>query len=109
MKTAELIRRLQEADPTGELPVCVGNVDVYFVQTLPAYYDGQLQQLVHDEGKRPYYSVVGAKITRRGTKVDIVTHSIRDALLDHPDMPVECDEPSMAERVEQWRQEAREP
>ena len=40
MKTADLIRRLQEADPTGELECVAGGEDVYFVQRLPMYYDG---------------------------------------------------------------------
>lgn len=109
MKTGELIKLLQEADPSGELPVCVGNHDVYFVQKLPAYYDGPLQQLIHDDSLRPYWSIVGAKITTRGLKVDIATMSIEDAINDVPDLPVECEGSWTQERVDRWRAEAREP
>lgn len=109
MTTGELIKMLQEADPSGELPVCVGNHDVYFVQNLPAYYDGPLQQLVHDESKRgECWSIVGAKITTRGMKVDIVPLSIREAMLDHPDLPVECEGSHTAERVDEWRRDVKE-
>ena len=72
MTTAELIALLREADPDGTTPVCVANADVYFVQRLPAYYDGRLQQLVHDESKQPNWTIVGAKILSAGEKVDIV-------------------------------------
>ncbi len=80
MKTKELIRLLQEADPTGEEEACVGNVDIHFVEALPAYYDGALQVLKRDESKSPYYNIVGGKYVRSGTKVVIHTLSITDAL-----------------------------
>jgi hypothetical protein len=103
--TAELIAALRDADPDGTLPVCVGNADVYFVQTLPAYYDGRLQQLVHDESKRgKEWSIVGAKIITFGRKVCLHKMSIRDALVDWPDMPIEGGDPATIER---WRAEAR--
>lgn len=63
MKTKELIRRLQEEDPTGELEVTVGKTDIYFIQTLPGYYDGCYQVLKRDqelEGR--CYSVIGAEV-----------------------------------------------
>lgn len=80
MKTKELIRLLQEADPSGEEEVCVGNVDIHFVEKLPAYYDGALQVLERDESKSPYYNIVGGKYVRSGHKVKIHTLSISDAL-----------------------------
>lgn len=96
MKTKELIEKLQFVDPTGELECCVDNVDIYFVDVLPAYYDGALQLLVHDESKKPYYSIVGGKVTTRGYKVKLVTVSIEDMLLDNPDAPVDLSECSPA-------------
>ena len=36
MKSKELIQLLQEEDPTGEVEVCVNNVDIYFLSTEPA-------------------------------------------------------------------------
>ena len=109
MTTSDLIHLLQEADPGGTLPVCVGNADVYLVQNLPAYYDGALQQLVHDESKRPFWTIIGARITRRGMKVDIVPMSVRDVLVDMPDLPVTFDDGDLyyPEAVERWRKEVR--
>jgi hypothetical protein len=104
MTTAELIALLREADPDGTTPVCVGNADVYFVQRLPAYYDGRLQQLVHDESKKPYWTIVGAKIITAGEKIDIVPMSICDVLMDMPELPIEGGDPTM---IEAWRAEAR--
>lgn len=90
MTTAELIALLQAADPAGTTPVCVGNEDVYFVDRLPAYYDGQLQQLVHDPAKvGKEWSIIGARVTSKGEKVKIVTMGVRDLLSEHPDIPVE--------------------
>ena len=105
MTTAELIAALRQADPAGTTPVCVANADVYFVQRQPAYYDGRLQQLVHDDAKRgKEWSIVGAKIISAGEKVDIVALSIRDVLIDHPDLPIEGGDP---ETIDRWRKEAR--
>jgi hypothetical protein len=103
---AELIAALRAADPTGMLPVCVGNEDIYFVDALPAYYDGSLQQLVHDEAKRgKAWSVIGAKIIRSGRKVNLRALSIRDVLIDMPDLPIEGGDPA---QIARWREEARE-
>lgn len=83
MKTKELIRLLQEADPTGEEEVCVNNEDILDVGTEPAYWDGTLQILERDEKLSPYYNVVGATFKREGCKVSIFTHGIRDAIHSH--------------------------
>jgi hypothetical protein len=105
MTTAELIAALREVDPDGTTPVCVGNTDVYFVQRLPAYYDGCLQQLVHEERQRgKAWSIIGAKIVSGGEKVDIVAMSIRDVMCDMPDLPIEGGDP---ETIARWRAEAR--
>lgn len=109
VKTRELIAELQAADPSGELPVCVDGEDIYFVERLPGYYDGAYQQLIHDESKKPYWSIVGGKITRKGEKVRIQVMSIRDVIQDMPDLPVELDE-GMREyyenKIAEWRAEA---
>ena len=94
MKTKELIRLLQEADPTGEEEVCVNNEDILDVGTEPAYWDGTLQILERDEKLSPYYNVVGATFKREGCKVSIFTHGIRSiGALDkgnHPRRPCPC-------------------
>lgn len=105
MTTAELITALREADPEGTTPVCVSNADVYFVQSLPAYYDGCLQQLIHDKDKRgKEWSIVGARILTTGRKIDIVAISIQDVLADMPDLPIEGGD---SRDIERWRAEAR--
>ena len=89
MKTKELIRQLQEADPSGELECCVNNADIHFVNVEPAYYDGCLQVLKRDESKSPYYNICGAKYTSVGDKVVIRPLSICDAVFEQQDLPVE--------------------
>lgn len=92
MKTKELIRQLQEADPSGEVEVCVGNVDIHFVDIEPAYYDGTLQVLKRDESKSPYYNIVGGKYCRTGSKVVLHTLSISDAIANGGDFEVDYSE-----------------
>jgi hypothetical protein len=76
MKTKELIRLLQEQDPSGELECCVYNVDIHCVECLPAFYDGSLQVLKRDHSKNPYYNVIGAAYVDQGHKIVIKPLSI---------------------------------
>jgi hypothetical protein len=108
VQTKELIRRLQEADPSGELEVTVGKTDIYFLQVIPSYYDGHCQILKRDpvlEGN--CYNIVGAEIRSKGQHVCIETHSISEMLADEPDLPVTYDgtaaEARNKRRVEEWR------
>lgn len=91
MKTKELIKRLQEADPSGEVEVCVGNEDILFVAKAPAYYDGCFQVLQRDPSLEPYYNVRGVEIRSSGEKLVIYPHGLEWALIDNPDMPVSFD------------------
>ena len=52
MKVKDLIKQLQELDPTGEIEVCVGNSDIIDISLFPAYYDGYLQVLKKDLSKK---------------------------------------------------------
>lgn len=90
MKTRELIRLLNEADPSGELECCVGNVDILDVSVEPSYWDGTLQVLRRDPEKEPYYNIVSADFIRSDevNKVVINTHSISDAIYENPELPV---------------------
>lgn len=92
MKTRELIEWLQKEDPTGELEACVNNVPIYTVERQPAYYDGPLQMLIQDESKKPYYNIVGFKVTHKGQKVKLMTMDVGDCLIDNPDLPVDLTE-----------------
>jgi hypothetical protein len=82
MKTKELIRQLNEEDPTGELEVCVDGEDIFTVLNLPAYYDGPQQILIRDEKLSPYYDIVGAIINKEGRKVKIQTIDLECAMFD---------------------------
>jgi hypothetical protein len=108
MKTKELIRQLQEEDPTGEEEVCVHNEPIFFLENLPAYYDGLLQVLIRDE-KNKFYNVIGAELRGEGRKVKIHLHSIEDAIFENPDLPVTIVGTNYGykSRVEKWREEAR--
>lgn len=112
MKTRELIRQLQETDPSGDLECCVGNADILAVWAEPAYWDGCLQVLVRDPTSQ-YYNVVGARYQDSGVKVVIQPHSICDALLEDPEMPVDTSAIARRAReryeaqVAEWRQTMR--
>lgn len=88
MKTKELIRQLQEADPTGEEQACVNNVDIHYVDTEPAYYDGALQVLDRDESVQ-CYNIIGARYVRSGKKVVIHPLSIHDAICNDSDLKID--------------------
>lgn len=107
MKTKELIRQLQKEDPSGELDVCVGNVDIYFVEKLPGWYDGCQQIFIRDEDGY----IVKAKYNSKIDKIKIHITSIEDLLLDYPDMVVDCknvhNEKYYEQCVREWRKEAK--
>lgn len=92
MKAKELIRLLQEEDPTGETEVSVGNHDIFTVHTEPAYWDGKLQLLIRDESKKPYYDVVGGKYCTKGCKIVITSMGVSDVLWENPDATVDYSE-----------------
>ena len=91
MKTKVLIDLLQKADPSGEEEVCVGNVDIHFVHADAAYWDGPLQVLERNE-ESEYYNIIGAKYKRSGTKINIATLSITDAICNDTKLPVDYSE-----------------
>lgn len=78
MKVKELLKELTNMDPEAEI-VC-GDGGVYFVEQLPGYYDGYYEKLIHDESKKPYYSVKGLEYSRSGTKVVFHTMNAEDII-----------------------------
>jgi len=112
MNVGELIEQLSKYPK--DVPVCVDNNPIYFTDMTAAYWDGRLNQIVHDEEKRgKEYSIIGWKITSRGHKVVLRTMELEDALLDSPDLPVTYDlEEHSVDRyrdsVEQTRKEMKE-
>lgn len=108
MKTAELVRRLWAEDPSGDCECCVGNCDILFVAKEPAYYDGPLEVLARNPEEAPFYDVEGARLTGKGSKVQIHTYSISDMLFENPKFPVELDGIDNARWepvIEDWRTE----
>ena len=85
MKTKELIRQLQECDPTGEVEVICDGGDIYTVIPLPAYYDGSLKTLIRDDSLKPYYDVIGMRETREGRKVVLQGMDLQDVCWDIDD------------------------
>jgi len=104
MKSRELIKQLLEVDPTGEVEVCVGNHDVFSVHCEPAYWDGRLQLLGRDHSKDPYYNVVGAKYTAKGSKIVITSMGVTDAIIDNADMPVDYSECGNEDTAKRYRE-----
>ena len=106
MKTKTLIAELQEADPSGEMHVTVGNTDIHFLGRQPSYYDGDVQRLIRDDD-RSDYNIIGAEFPLED-HIKIHTLPISWALLDFPELPVECHGNEELEKVvEEWREEMR--
>jgi len=91
VKTKELIDLLQKCDPSGELEVTVGNTPIYTAETLPAYYDGNLQMLIQDHSLTGY-NIVGYKVTGKGYKVSLKEMSLEQIFMDNPTAPVDLSE-----------------
>lgn len=104
MKGKNLISLLQEIDPTGEIEVCINNVDIFDIQGEPAYYDGCLQILEWDEHER----VIGVKVTSNGMKINLAPYSMYDAIDHDPDIPINlCSNADHhKEKIEQHRKDA---
>ena len=112
MNTGDLIKLLQEADPSGELPITVHGNDVWFVEVEPGYYDGPYEQLVRDETKEGY-NIIGAQYRQDGEKLRIHLYGIEDLLLDWmnrgDEPPIEIvgdDHGTLKETVERWKRKA---
>lgn len=97
---------IQQEDPEGTAEVCVGTAPVWFVERVPAYYDGRLEFVERVNGKP-----VRAGWRADGSKVRIRTDDVETAIYDNPD--VEIVEPAYeqgrrAAWVEKTRAEVRE-
>ncbi len=99
MKTSDLIKKLQEQDPSGQLDVVVSGQPISCVQNLPGYYDGRFLRKIYENDK-----LVGAKYCAKDRKIELYTWDLDSALLDNPDLPVDCSEATHYEsRVQQMR------
>lgn len=104
MKTKDLIDKLKEADPSGDLECCIGNCDIIGIHTDPGYWDGCLQVLERDEKGR----IKGGKYCSGQTKVVIRTYSIRDFVVDNNNFKVSYDGDYARKHYEPMIKEARE-
>ena len=105
MKTKELIKQLQEQDPSGELEVIAGGSPIYFIDCEPAYYDGALEILIQDASLSGY-NIVGFKYTNKGNKIRLHLMDLDDVLLDDPELPVDVSE--VADRYKDYVEKTRE-
>ena len=95
MKTKELIKRLQEADPTGETECSIGNYAIEDVYNESAYYDGCLQIVEVDSNG---YEISMSR-KHDGRKIVIEYYDLARILLDNPDFPIEY-----SEKTEKYRE-----
>jgi len=82
MKSKELIRQLQEIDPSGEMQVVSGECDIFILETNPAYYDGKLVTLIRDKSKLPFYDIIGIKVKTEGKKINLKFMSAEDVIIE---------------------------
>jgi hypothetical protein len=107
MKGKQLIKLLQEMDPTGEIEVCIGNEAISHLDGMPAYYDGRLQMIETDKDG----CAVSATYVSGGEKIKIITHDIEDEIWEDINFPVYFDQDISGyqhEKVEEMRERARE-
>ena len=93
MKTKELIRILQEADPSGEIEVVVwsgANSDILYVDRQAGDFDGAYEVLVRD-GSTDHCDVTGIKVTDKHEKVVIRDYPMKEVLADYPDINIDYD------------------
>lgn len=85
MKSKELIRQIQELDPSGETEVCVDNADILHIIHLPAYYDGRLQVIEADE----HYENIKARYVSKGYKIVLSPRTITEMITDFDNVEVD--------------------
>lgn len=88
MKSKELIKILLELDPTGEVEVLAGNIDILDIQREPAYWDGCYQRLMRDPSITSQYDIIGGEYVSEGDKICIDGYSLQHAIWHNPDLPV---------------------
>lgn len=90
MKTKDLIALLQQEDPSGEEEVVLDDGrDIFFLETLPGYWDGCYTTLIRDPSQKPYYDIIGARYRSDGRKIKIRGMGWDDVISNDSDAPVE--------------------
>lgn len=109
MKIRKIIEMLLQYDLDDELVVQTedGNVDILGLEMKPGSYDGPYQVLDRDWDMK-CYNVTGATLRNDGQKLVLIPHSILDALIDEPDMPIKVagrDKKQLQKRVDRMKKE----
>lgn len=99
MKTKELIKRLQELDPEGDMEISIDNHDIYQVELHHAGENGMLSRIISNDNGR----VIGAKVIDKGLKISLSYLTIEDLIWNDPDLPVQIDVASEEAR-EDWEE-----
>lgn len=74
MKTKDLIKMLQEEDPTGECHVRLnGSEPIIWVESKPGYWDGPYNYIENGEDNKPTWVT-----STKGNKIDIATIDLFD-------------------------------
>jgi hypothetical protein len=103
VKTKELIKQLQEADPSGELEVNAAGEDILYVDRLPGYYDGCYEVIKrNDDG-----DTISIEVKTTGEKIIIKTEGIKDAIADNDDVKIIYDSDYAREHYEKRIEEIR--
>lgn len=111
MKSKDVISLLLELDPTGEIEVCVGNIDIFDISLEPAYYDGCYQRLIRDP-ENEYYNIIGGEYISEGMKICIDGMALKNAIWNNPELPIKfldkgMDMSDYKESVKVYREHAR--
>lgn len=88
MKSKDIIAKLQELDPSGEIEVFVDNMDIFTIHKDFSCWDGCPTLLLRDESKKPYYDIIGWNKTGNipeGMKINFRILNEYDILLNNPD------------------------
>jgi hypothetical protein len=101
--SAELIEELQKLDPDGTTEVTIHSQPIWYIDRLPAYYDGRLLLLHRDH----MYQIISAEYTGKGAKIVLGQFDLKDFLEDFPEFTVHSDTQWYLDRVEKWREAGR--
>lgn len=114
MKTTELIKLLQEIDPSGTSEVCVANEGIAYLEHLASYYDGRLQSV---SKRNEYGHPIESTIKANGGKIVIHTVDLSEMYINSilyycKEYPIEYDMKSWLSsewdgQKMMWLQEAR--
>lgn len=89
MTTSELIAVLQKEDPEGTTPVVIDNCEVFSAHREAAFWDGRPLLLRCNPADAPYYNVVGAYYTGKGSKIILTALGLDDLFMNNPELQVD--------------------